>query len=99
VVPCPDTLRVTISAIRWVSKTAVWPCGQRHTASLEADIVHIGGATIVGSHSHMSFKNSPIRTQVVAGHALRNLPADDAAEALIFTNGLRETVACGVCGT
>jgi hypothetical protein len=61
--------------------------------------VALGGATVVGSLTPMSVKASPIRTQVISGNALRAVKAQDVAEALDFTNGVRETVACGVCGT
>ncbi len=61
--------------------------------------VALGGATVVGSLTPMSVKASPIRTQVISGSALRAVQAQDVAEALDFTNGIRETVACGICGT
>jgi outer membrane receptor for ferrienterochelin and colicins len=76
-------------------------CGssESHTVQLEENTFVLGGATVVGSLSAMKLKESPIRTNVLAGRALREIPADDATEALDFSNGIRETIACGICGT
>ena len=73
--------------------------GVAQRISLKDMAVVLGGATVVGSLRPMSVKASPIRTQVISGDALRALKAQDVAEALDFTNGVRETVACGICGT
>lgn len=72
---------------------------EKHSIQLQESTFALGGATVIGSLSAMKLKESPIRTQVLAGRALRDIPADDATEALDFSNGLRETIACGVCGT
>jgi len=66
---------------------------------LEPEAILLGGATVVGSLSPLRMKDSPIRTQIISGKALRRIPADDATEAIDFTNGVRETIGCGVCGT
>ena len=73
--------------------------GERHAVVLTENTYLLGGATVVGSLSAMQLKESPIRTQVLAGKSLREIPADDATEALDFSNGIRETIACGICGT
>lgn len=73
--------------------------GESHSVDLEESTYLLGGATIVGSLSAMQLKESPIRTQVLSGKSLREIPADDATEALDFSNGIRETIACGICGT
>ena len=76
------------------------PSGQPDPLAFCKDLaVALGGATVVGSLTPMSVKASPIRTQVISGSALRAVQAQDVAEALDFTNGIRETVACGICGT
>lgn len=72
---------------------------ERHVVSLIENTFALGGATVIGSLSAMKLKESPIRTQVLAGRSLRDIPADDAAEALDFSNGIRENIACGICGT
>lgn len=72
---------------------------ERHAVSLIENTFALGGATVIGSLSAMKLKESPIRTQVLAGRSLRDIPADDAAEALDFSNGIRENIACGICGT
>lgn len=73
--------------------------GESHAVVLQESTYLLGGATVVGSLSAMQLKESPIRTQVLAGKSLREIPADDATEALDFSNGIRETIACGICGT
>jgi len=73
--------------------------GELHSVVLTESTYLLGGATVVGSLSAMQLKESPIRTQVLAGKSLREIPADDATEALDFSNGIRETIACGICGT
>ena len=92
---------IEISALGFQSLEGGLECDadQRHVVKLKENTYALGGATVVGSLSAMKLKESPIRTQVLAGNALRDIPADDAAEALDFSNGLRETIACGVCGT
>ena len=92
---------IEISALGFQSWEGGLECDadQRHVIKLKENTYALGGATVVGSLSAMKLKESPIRTQVLAGNALRDIPADDAAEALDFSNGLRETIACGVCGT
>ena len=97
---CPgEVLQIRISAIGYVGQEVGLACGQNTPVELDPDIVTIGSATVVGSLAPMSVKQSPIRTQVLAGTSLMAQPADDAVEALDFTNGVRETVGCGVCGT
>lgn len=97
--PCSGLVEVRVSAMGYISQDFSLRCGVRLTVRLEPDVILIGGATVVGSLAPMSLKESPIRTQVLSGAALRSIPADDAVEALDFTNGVRETVGCGVCGT
>ena len=63
---------------------------EKHSIQLQESTFALGGATVIGSLSAMKLKESPIRTQVLAGRALRDIPADDATEALDFSNGLRE---------
>ena len=93
--------RVQISALGFQSWEGSLACGssESHTVQLEENTFVLGGATVVGSLSAMKLKESPIRTNVLAGRALREIPADDATEALDFSNGIRETIACGICGT
>ena len=47
----------------------------------------------------MRLKASPIRTAVISRTSLAAVHAQDLAESLDFTTGVRESVACGVCGT
>lgn len=93
--------RVQIRALGFQSWEGSLACGssESHTVQLEENTFVLGGATVVGSLSAMKLKESPIRTNVLAGRALREIPADDATEALDFSNGIRETIACGICGT
>ena len=93
--------RVQIRALGFQSWEGSLACGssESHAVQLEENTFVLGGATVVGSLSAMKLKESPIRTQVLAGRALREIPADDATEALDFSNGIRETIACGICGT
>lgn len=94
-----EALRIRVTAIGYVGQAVDLACGAETRVQLEPDVVVIGSATVVGSLAPMSLKESPIRTQVLSGASLMAQPADDAVEALDFTNGVRETVGCGVCGT
>ena len=92
---------IQIRAMGFAEKTQTLGCtgiGPEEVV-LEDLAVALGGATVIGSMRPMSVKASPIRTQVISGSSLRALKAQDVAEALDFTNGVRETVACGICGT
>jgi outer membrane receptor for ferrienterochelin and colicins len=93
--------QVKVQALGYEPWEGVLSCktGETHTVVLEENTYMLGGATIVGSLSAMKLKESPIRTQVLSGKSLRDIPADDATEALDFSNGIRETIACGICGT
>ena len=92
-------LRVRAVGYEQIGFESTCQSGQLIRCELKDLAVALGGATVVGSLTPMSVKASPIRTQVVSGESLRSLKAQDVAEALDFTNGVRETVACGVCGT
>lgn len=93
--------RIEVRALGFETWEGTLSCapGEKHLIQLQESTFVLGGATVIGSLSAMKLKESPIRTQVLAGRALRDIPADDATEALDFNNGLRETIACGVCGT
>ena len=71
----------------------------RQTVILDEATYALGGATVVGSMSPARLKESPIRTTVLASTTLNAVPAQDLVESLDFTNGIRETIGCGVCGT
>ncbi len=71
----------------------------RQTVVLNEATYALGGATVVGSMSPARLKESPIRTTVLASTTLNAVPAQDLVESLDFTNGIRETIGCGVCGT
>ncbi len=92
---------ILIRALGFQSWEGMLTCdaGESHSIYLDENTYVLGGATVIGSLSAMKLKESPIRTQVLSGKALRDIPADDATEALDFSNGLRETIACGICGT
>ena len=96
-----DAPLVRIRAVGFEGQTVSVNCAAAAPTQvvLQDLAVALGGATVVGSLTPMSVKASPIRTQVISGNALRAVKAQDVAEALDFTNGVRETVACGVCGT
>ena len=66
---------------------------------LQASVVALGGATVVGGMTPMRLKASPIRTAVISGTSLAAAHTQDLLESLDFTTGVRENVACGVCGT
>ena len=66
---------------------------------LQASVVSLGGATVVGGMTPMRLKASPIRTAVISGASLAAAHTQDLLESLDFTTGVRESVACGVCGT
>ena len=66
---------------------------------LQASVVSLGGATVVGGMTPMRLKASPIRTAVISGTSLAAAHTQDLLESLDFTTGVRESVACGVCGT
>ncbi len=96
---CPAGV-VRASAIGHVSDTVRLTCGETTALTLAEDVVMLSGASVIGGLASSSVrKMSPIRTQVISGAALQATVADDAVEALDFTNGIRETVGCGVCGT
>ena len=97
--PCNGKLSIRTSALGYLPESHVIPCGETRVGQIQHDVIFLRGATVVGGLAPMSIRESPIRTQVLSGKSLRSIPADDAIEALDFTNGLRETVACGVCGT
>ena len=92
---------IAIKALGYVHLDTAFRCqkGEHLDIRLQPVPVLLGGATVVGSLSPLRLKDSPIRTQVLSGQALRRIPADDATEAIDFTNGVRETIGCGVCGT
>lgn len=97
---CTVPLGVSVTAIGYVAASAELACDRLNELVLEEDAILLSGASVIGSLGPSTVqKLSPIRTQVLSGTALRALPADDAMEALDFTNGIRETVACGVCGS
>ncbi|MGB0171926.1 MAG: TonB-dependent receptor, partial [Flavobacteriales bacterium] len=99
--PEGGTFNLQIRALGHLTLDTVARCGGngRIEVNLEPESILLGGATVVGSLSPLRMKDSPIRTQVLSGASLRRIPADDATEAIDFTNGVRETVGCGVCGT
>ncbi|MGB1075287.1 MAG: TonB-dependent receptor plug domain-containing protein [Flavobacteriales bacterium] len=97
--PCTDSIQIKISAIGYEAQVLQLPCGEQQIIHLQSDVILLSGASVVGSLAPMSLKESPIRTQVISGQSLRQMPADDALEALDFTNGIRESIGCGVCGT
>ena len=66
---------------------------------LQASVVTLGGATVVGGMTPLRLKVSPIRTAVISGTSLAAAHTQDLLESLDFTTGVRESVACGVCGT
>ena len=91
---------IQVRALGYADKNARITCdGTLQRLALNPMAIELGGATVVGSLSPMSMKVSPIRTQVFSGASLRDMKVQDLTEALDFTNGIRETVACGVCGT
>ena len=67
--------------------------------TMQVSVVALGGATVVGGMTPMRFKASPIRTAVISGTSLAAANTQDLLESLDFTTGVRESVACGVCGT
>ena len=67
--------------------------------AMQPSVVVLGGATVVGGMTPMRLKASPIRTAVISGTSLAAAHAQDLLESLDFTTGVRESVACGVCGT
>jgi outer membrane receptor for ferrienterochelin and colicins len=73
--------------------------GETWSVVLTPNTVALGGATVVGGLKSMTTKESPIQTQVISGAALQLVHAQDVVESLDFTNGVRETVGCGICGT
>lgn len=73
--------------------------GESWSVVLTPNTVALGGATVVGGLKPMTTKASPIQTQVISGAALQLVHAQDVVESLDFTNGVRETVGCGICGT
>ena len=95
------TVNLQVRALGHLTLDTLVRCGGQNKVEvdLKPEAILIGGATVVGSLSPLRMKDSPIRTQVLAGSSLRRIPADDATEAIDFTNGVRETVGCGVCGT
>ena len=70
----------------------------RQTVVLDEATYALGGATVVGSMSPARLKESQFTT-VLASTTLNAVPAQDLVESLDFTNGIRETIGCGVCGT
>ena len=94
-------VNLQVRALGYLTMDTLVQCasGGKLTLELQPESILLGGATVVGSLSPMRMKDSPIRTQVLSGASLRRIPADDATEAIDFTNGVRETVGCGVCGT
>lgn len=99
-VPDGQATEILVRALGYADKNARITCdGTLQRVALNPMAIELGGATVVGSLSPMSMKVSPIRTQVFSGASLRDMKVQDLAEALDFTNGIRETVACGVCGT
>ena len=99
--PEGGTFNLQLRALGHLTLDTVARCGgnERVDVNLKPESILLGGATVVGSLSPLRMKDSPIRTQVLSGASLRRIPADDATEAIDFTNGVRETVGCGVCGT
>lgn len=95
------TVDLQVRALGHLTLDTLVRCGGQNKVkvTLKPEAILIGGATVVGSLSPLRMKDSPIRTQVLAGSSLRRIPADDATEAIDFTNGVRETLGCGVCGT
>jgi outer membrane receptor for ferrienterochelin and colicins len=71
--------------------------GQR--MDLTPSTILLGGATVLGTLLPMREKDSPIRIRIIDPKAMAAVHAQDLVESLGFTNGLRETVGCGVCGT
>ena len=95
------TVSIAVKALGYLAMDTAFQCrqGAPLDIQLQPESVLLGGATVVGSLSPLRLKHSPIRTQILSGQALRRIPADDATEAIDFTNGVRETIGCGVCGT
>ncbi len=92
--------RVSIQAMGYEQAQDIPRCvSERQTVVLDPATYALGGATVVGSMSPARLKESPIRTTVLSSTSLNALPAQDLVESLDFTNGIRETVGCGVCGT
>lgn len=93
---------VEVRAIGYEAVTLDSVCASNRafeTVNLKPMVVGLASATVVGSLQPMRVKDSPIQTRVVASSVLGQVHAQDLMESLDFTNGVRETIGCGVCGT
>lgn len=97
---CNAPIKIVVSCMGFATVSAELRCDIATELVLQEDHILLNGASVVGSLGPSALRKlSPIRTQVLSGEYLSAFPADDAMEALDFTNGIRETMACGVCGS